>query len=180
MSKRARLGRGGDGLGGDASADEEDDGPATFGTAPLEDDEEVCHASHMSYVGLFAVNCMHIIQRVNVCCLVRSCPKAHRRAAWAHIACKAVHSGLLPNVVRTLLHLLATKGTCSVQEEAGGGLLVKLDKSKAGVPQTAVAVAARWFAQDMFADPALAEEEGLPEEAHASAAAVRGTGGPAC
>lgn len=54
VSKRARLGRGGEGLGGDASADEEDDGPATFGMAPLEDDEEVCHACHMSYVRLFA------------------------------------------------------------------------------------------------------------------------------
>ena len=57
-----------------------------------------------------------------------------------------------------------------MQEEAGGGLLVKLDKSKAGVPQTAAAVAARWFAQDMFADPSLAEE--APEELHASAAAA--------
>ena len=57
-----------------------------------------------------------------------------------------------------------------VQEEAGGGLLVKLDKRKAGVPQTAAAVAARWFAQDMFADPSLAEE--APEELHASAAAA--------
>lgn len=54
VSKRARLGRGGDGLGGDASAEEEDDSPATFGMAPLEDDKEVCHACHMSYVRLFA------------------------------------------------------------------------------------------------------------------------------
>lgn len=58
---------------------------------------------------------------------------------------------------------------CLLQEEAGGGLLVKLDKSKAGVPQTAAAVAARWFAQDMFSDPSLAEE--APEKFHASAAA---------
>ena len=57
---------------------------------------------------------------------------------------------------------------------------MKLDKSRAGVAQTAAAVAARWFAQDVFADPALAEEEGVPEEAHASAAAVRATGGLAC
>ena len=47
VSKRARLGKGGDGLGEDNAADEEDDSPATFGTAPMEDDEEVCHACHM-------------------------------------------------------------------------------------------------------------------------------------
>ncbi len=55
---------------------------------------------------------------------------------------------------------------------------MKLDRTRAGVPQTAEAVAARWFAQDMFADPALADEERVPEEAHASAAAVHCTGGP--
>ena len=61
-----------------------------------------------------------------------------------------------------------------MQEEAGGGLLVKLDKSRAGVPQTAAAVAARWFAQDMFSDPSLVEE--APEELHASAAAPHEAG----
>ena len=55
---------------------------------------------------------------------------------------------------------------------------MKLDKSKAGVPQTAAAVAARWFAQDMFADPSLAEE--APEELHASAAAAGTVASPPC
>ena len=175
VSKRARLGRGSDGLGGDNSADEEDDSPATFGTAPMEDDEEVCHACHMSCVGL------HAYGSESQCVLLSFyLAQTYRRAPCAHIVCKVIHSGLLPDIVRTLLHLLATESTCSVQEEAGGGLLVKLDKGKAGVPQTAAAVAARWFAQDVFADPALAEEEGVPEEAHASAAAVRATGGLTC
>lgn len=47
---------------------------------------------------------------------------------------------------------------------------MKLEKSRAGAPQTAAAVAARWFAQDLFADPSLAEEA-PEEEAHASASA---------
>ena len=51
---------------------------------------------------------------------------------------------------------------------------MKLDKSRAGVPQTAAAVAARWFAQDMFSDPSLAEE--APEELHASAAVPHDAG----
>ena len=51
---------------------------------------------------------------------------------------------------------------------------MKLDKRRAGVPQTAAAVAARWFAQDMFADPSLAEE--APEELHASAAPLSDAG----
>lgn len=42
VAKRARLGKGGD-LDNDASADEEEDAPATFGTAPapMAEDEEV-------------------------------------------------------------------------------------------------------------------------------------------
>lgn len=46
------------------------------------------------------------------------------------------------------------------------------------MPQTAAAVAARWFAQDMFADPNLAEE--APEELHASAAAAGTAVHPPC
>ena len=57
-----------------------------------------------------------------------------------------------------------------MQTEAGGGLLVKLDKCRAGVPRTAAAVAARWFAQDIFSGPGLAEDA-EDDAAHASASA---------
>ena len=59
--------------------------------------------------------------------------------------------------------------------EAGGGLLVKLDKSRAGVPRTAAAVAARWFAQDIFSGPGLAEDA-EDDVAHASASAQPAAG----
>jgi hypothetical protein len=36
---------------------------------------------------------------------------------------------------------------------------VRLDERRAGAPSTAEAVAARWFAQDLFSDPNLAAEE---------------------
>ena len=64
---------------------------------------------------------------------------------------------------------------CCAQMEAGGGLLVRLDKSRAGVPRTAAAVAARWFAQDIFSGPGLAED-GEDEATHASASAQPAAG----
>ena len=69
----------------------------------------------------------------------------------------------------------ADLGACSVQMEAGGGLLVRLDASRAGVPRTAAAVAARWFSQDIFSVPGLAEDA-EDEAAHASAAAQPAAG----
>ena len=59
--------------------------------------------------------------------------------------------------------------------EAGGGLLVRLDKSRAGVPRTAAAVAARWFSQDIFSSPGLAEDT-EDEATHASASAQPAAG----
>ena len=61
---------------------------------------------------------------------------------------------------------------CCPQMEAGGGLLVRLDKNRAGVPRTAAAVAARWFSQDIFSGPGLAEDDA----AHASASAQPSAG----
>lgn len=41
----------------------------------------------------------------------------------------------------------------------GGGLVVRLDESRAGVPTTAPAMAAQWFSQDLFNDPNLQDDE---------------------
>ncbi len=47
---------------------------------------------------------------------------------------------------------------------------MKLDEGRAGKPSSAAAVAARWFAQDMFDDPNLAAEEATPAAAAPGAA----------
>jgi hypothetical protein len=46
---------------------------------------------------------------------------------------------------------------------------VKLDEGRAGKPTSAAAVAARWFAQDMFDDPNIAAEEAAPKLAASGA-----------
>ena len=45
------------------------------------------------------------------------------------------------------------------EKAEGGGLLIRLDERRAGVPTSAAAVAERWFAQDLFADPDLALDD---------------------
>ena len=62
----------------------------------------------------------------------------------------------------------------------GGGLLVRLDERRAGVPTTAAAVAERWFAQDLFADPDLAmgdDGEGFAEDQEGFAGPALDDGG---
>lgn len=56
-------------------------------------------------------------------------------------------------------------GLWALQGEAGGGLLVRLDERRAGAPTSAEAVAARWFAQDIFADPNLMIDDEETEDA---------------
>ena len=47
---------------------------------------------------------------------------------------------------------------CGVPQRPGEGLLVELDKRRIGRPTSGAAVAAQWFAQDLFNDADLAEE----------------------
>jgi hypothetical protein len=49
---------------------------------------------------------------------------------------------------------------CAAEERRGGGLLVRLDESRAGVARTPATVAAQWFRQDMFDDPDLQARTG--------------------
>jgi hypothetical protein len=58
------------------------------------------------------------------------------------------------------------------QGERGGGLLVCLDEQRAGAASSAEAVAARWFAQDLFEDPNVTAEEELAEALPARRAAA--------
>ncbi|KAL6765538.1 FtsJ-like methyltransferase-domain-containing protein [Haematococcus lacustris] len=57
----------------------------------------------------------------------------------------------------------------------GGGLLVQLDESRAGVACTGAAMAAQWFGQDLFDDPDLlaAEDEEEDEDEEAAGLASR-------
>jgi hypothetical protein len=54
---------------------------------------------------------------------------------------------------------------------------VRLDERRGGVPTSAAAVAARWFAQDLFEDPnlALGEEDDMEEGEGGPRAAAAGT-----
>jgi AdoMet-dependent rRNA methyltransferase SPB1 len=60
------------------------------------------------------------------------------------------------------------------QEEDGGGLIVKLDESRAGVPKTPAAVAAQWFGRGEFDDPdLLLAGDGAAAKAAAAASAAK-------
>ena len=178
VAKRARLGKGGD-LDGDASGEEQKpDAPATFSTAPepVEEDKEVLHDTNLVPVeqppSLAPVSSGHWhnadIERSRG--LARRCLPAFSPSftdIWWALSSRESQT---MTVTQRGSAERADVWACSAQMDAGGGLLVRLDKSRAGVPRTAAAVAARWFAQDIFSGPGLAEDA-EDEAAHASASA---------
>ena len=57
------------------------------------------------------------------------------------------------------VEVFASRPGCGAVQKPGEGLLVELDQRRVGRPTSGAAVAAQWFAQDLFNDADLAEED---------------------
>ena len=157
--KRRRLGQATE-LDGTGSASEDDDALAAgdgggFAEAPASEDDEVLLCPS-------AALCQHLPRALHATLPVSPQLSFHNEPTNVHKFSDESHTHVPTLKSAESVAWLAGlrcrafgEGNCAdahehAAQQEGDGLLVKLDEQRAGRPPTSAAVAAQWFAQDLF------------------------------